>query len=164
MFELVSQLRLSIGAFYMLEKNIAVSNPLDDCRIVELPQISSDLGNLIFAETKRHVQFDIKRTYFITDVPDGVERGGHAHKSLWQLLICAHGSCKVSLSDGRKTVEHLLSKPNKGLLIGPAVWRDLAFISKYRAILMVLASEHYDESDYIRSYEKFRAWSTSNGH
>lgn len=147
----------------MSEKNTSVSKPLDACRIIKLPQINSVLGNLIFAETARHVQFDIQRAYIVTDVPDGALRGGHAHKSLWQLLICAHGSCKVSLSDGLKTVDYLLSEPNQGLLIGPAIWRDLAFMSQHKAVMVVLASDHYDERDYIRSYEEFSAWSALNG-
>jgi dTDP-4-dehydrorhamnose 3,5-epimerase-like enzyme len=147
----------------MSEKNICISTPLDDCSIVKLPQIDSDLGNLIFIETARHVHFDIQRAYIITDVPNGAIRGGHAHKSLWQLLICAHGSCKVLLSDGENTVEYSLSNPNYGLLIGPAVWRDMAFSSEHKAIMMVLASEHYDENDYIRSYEEFITWRALDG-
>jgi dTDP-4-dehydrorhamnose 3,5-epimerase-like enzyme len=147
----------------MSENNISVSTPLDACGIIKLPQINSGLGNLIFAETVRHVQFDIQRAYIITDVPDGAVRGGHAHKSLWQLLICAHGSCKVSLSDGLKTVDYFLSEPTHGLLVGPAVWRDLTFMSEHKAVLVVLASDHYDEKDYIRSYEEFSAWSALNG-
>lgn len=147
----------------MSEKNISTSTPLDACRMIKLPQINSGLGNLTFAETVDHVQFDIQRAYIVTDVPDGAVRGGHAHKALWQLLICAQGSCKVSLSDGQKKADYLLSEPNQGLIIGPAVWRDLAFMSEHKAVLLVLASDHYDERDYIRSYQEFSAWSAHNG-
>lgn len=115
-------------------------------------------GQLIALESlSEQVPFEIKRVYYIFDTTPGTVRGNHAHKNLKQVLICVSGACTISceLPDGTK-VEHRLDWPNRGLLIAGLVWRQMEHFSK-DAVLIVLASEHYDESDYIRDYDAFRS-------
>lgn len=111
-------------------------------------------GSLIALEGGLSVPFVINRVYYIYDTKPGVIRGNHAHLSLEQLLICVHGSCIVVLDDGRERVEVPLSDPSDGLYIGPMMWREMKDFSP-DAVLLVLASEHYNESDYIRDYTAF---------
>lgn len=118
---------------------------------------SPELGNLSFFEAEQDVSFPIKRVYYISDVPVGVERGHHAHKSLYQLLFCPYGEILISLEDGESKKEVLLDKPNKGLIIGPGCWRNMTW-KKEGAVLCVAASEHYNEMDYIRDYDDFLSY------
>lgn len=111
-------------------------------------------GQLVALEEKKEIPFDIKRVYYIYDTLKGVRRGFHAHKSLKQLLICVHGSCKVLLDDGTEKEIVLLDKPYEGIFIESNMWREMYDFSP-DAVLLVLASEVYDESDYIRDYDKF---------
>lgn len=111
-------------------------------------------GQLVALEEKKEIPFDIKRVYYIYDTQDGVRRGFHAHKSLKQLLICVHGSCKVLLDNGKERETVLLDKPYEGIFIQSNMWREMYDFSP-GAVLLVLASEIYDESDYIRDYDKF---------
>lgn len=111
-------------------------------------------GQLVALEEKKEIPFDIKRVYYIYDTLKGVRRGFHAHKSLKQLLICVHGSCKVLLDDGTEKEIVLLDKPYEGIFIESNMWREMYDFSP-DAVLLVLASEIYDESDYIRDYDKF---------
>ena len=97
---------------------------------------------------------EIKRVYYMYDTLEGVRRGFHAHKCLEQILICIHGSCKILMDDGNEKVEVPLDKPYEGLYISNAIWREMFDFSP-DAVLMVLASEYYDESDYIRNYDEF---------
>lgn len=111
-------------------------------------------GQLIALEEIKDIPFKIKRVYYMYDTKDGVRRGYHAHKKLEQILICIHGSCKILLDNGSEKKTVLLDKPYEGLYVGKNTWREMYDFSS-DAVLMVLASEYYDEADYIRDYDKF---------
>ena len=111
-------------------------------------------GQLVALEEKKEIPFDIKRVYYIYDTLQGVRRGLHAHKSLKQLLICVHGSCKVLLDNGKEKEVVVLDKPYEGIFIESSMWREMYDFSP-DAVLLVLASEVYNEEDYIRDYDKF---------
>lgn len=111
-------------------------------------------GQLVALEECKNVPFVIKRVYYIYDTLSGVRRGFHAHRKLQQLLICVHGSCRIHLDNGFETAEVLLDKPHEGLYISNSIWREMYDFSP-DAVLLVLASELYDEADYIRNYEEF---------
>lgn len=118
------------------------------------PEHGDSRGQLVAIEGGQDLPFDINRIYYIYDTLPGVRRGFHAHLNLQQILICVHGSCKIHLDNGYETAEILLNKPNEGLYISNSMWREMYDFSD-GAVLMVLASNHYDESDYIRDYESF---------
>ena len=118
------------------------------------PSHGDDRGQLVAIETMKDIPFEVKRVYYIYDTLPGVRRGFHAHLELAQLLLCVHGSCKIHLDNGFDTAEVLLDKPNEGLYISNDMWREMYDFSD-GAVLLVLASRHYDESDYIRNYEEF---------
>jgi WxcM-like, C-terminal len=128
---------------------------LDLCRIVDLPKITDARGNLTFVEGGRHVPFDIRRVYYLYDVPGGSERGGHAHKGLHQLIIAMSGSFDVLLDDGRGKKRFHLNRSYNGLYVCPMIWRELDNFSS-GSVCMVLASNLYDEADYIRDYAEFK--------
>jgi dTDP-4-dehydrorhamnose 3,5-epimerase-like enzyme len=132
---------------------------IDDCRLVELPQVRDPRGNLTFIEGGRHVPFEIKRVYYLYDVPGGSARAGHGHKSLHQVMIAMSGSFDVELDDGRVKRKYHLNRPYYGLYICPMIWRDIDNFSS-GSVCMVLASDYYDEGDYFRSYEVFREAAT----
>lgn len=111
-------------------------------------------GQLVALEEKKEIPFDIKRVYYIYDTQEGVRRGFHAHKTLKQLLICVHGSCKVLLDNGYEKEIVVLDKPYEGIFIQSNMWREMYDFTP-DAVLLVLASEIYDESDYIRDYNRF---------
>lgn len=111
-------------------------------------------GQLVAIEQFKHIPFKIKRVYYIYDTKEGIRRGFHAHKSLEQILICVKGNCKILLDDGKEKETVLLDKPNEGLYISNNIWREMFDFSP-DAVLLVLASELYDENDYIRDYDKF---------
>ena len=111
-------------------------------------------GQLVALEGGKDIPFEIKRVYYMYDTGEGVRRGYHAHRSLEQILVCIHGSCWVMLDDGRERKEVPLERPYEGLYIGPGMWREMHDFSP-DAVLMVLASELYDEADYIRDYDEF---------
>ena len=111
-------------------------------------------GQLVALEEFKDIPFRVKRVYYMYDTGKGVIRGQHAHKSLQQILICIHGSCKVLLDNGKEKKTILLEKPYEGLLVSNVMWREMYDFSP-DAVLMVLASELYDESDYIRDYNEF---------
>ena len=114
-------------------------------------------GQLVALEEFNDIPFDIKRVYYMYDTVPGVSRGFHAHRNLEQILICVHGSCKILLDDGTEKVVVPLDKPNEGLYIANNMWREMFDFSP-DAVLMVLASQLYDEADYIRNYEEFLAF------
>lgn len=134
---------------------------LKDCRIVELPRIQDPRGNLTFVEGSKNIPFDIRRVYYLYDVPGGAERGGHGHKALQQLIIAASGSFDIHLDDGVESTVFHMNRSYYGLYVCPMMWRELRNFSS-GAVCLVLASEHYDESDYFRRYDDFRA-SAQNG-
>ncbi len=113
-----------------------------------------DRGQLIALEGCRNIPFEIKRVYYMYDTVAGVVRGKHAHKSLEQILICIHGSCSILLDDGTEKQVITLNRPDQGLYVSNVMWREMFDFSE-DAVLMVLASEHYDEKDYIRDYDAF---------
>lgn len=113
-----------------------------------------DRGQLIALEEYKDIPFAIKRIYYMYETADGVVRGCHAHKSLEQILVCVYGSCKVCLDDGKEKKIVLLEKPYEGLYVANFIWREMYDFSQ-NAVLMVLASELYEESDYIRDYDEF---------
>lgn len=118
-------------------------------------------GELVVLEEKKEIPFKIERVYYIYNTPKGVVRGKHAHKKLEQILICIHGECKILLDDGDSKEVVCLNNPKKGLYIPNNIWREMYDFSS-DAVLMVLASKLYDESDYIRSYDKFITFIKNN--
>ena len=121
-----------------------------------------DRGQLVAIEEYKDIPFRVKRVYYMYDTGEGVTRGFHAHKSLQQILICIHGSCKIRLDDGKEKKVIPLDKPYEGLYISNAVWREMFDFSP-DAVLMVLASELYDEVDYIRNYNEFLQYLKNGG-
>jgi hypothetical protein len=127
---------------------------LNDCKIINLPKLTDPRGNLTFIEGNRHIPFDIRRIYYLYDVPGGGERGGHAHKDLCQLIIAISGTFDVILSDGRDKKRFHLNRSFQGLYVCPMLWRELDNFSS-GSVCLVLASNVYDESDYYRNYEEY---------
>jgi dTDP-4-dehydrorhamnose 3,5-epimerase-like enzyme len=127
---------------------------VNNCNIITLPEIIDiNRGKLVFAEVQKHIPFEIKRVFYIY-LKQNVLRGNHSHKQTEQLLIPIDGKCDVFLNDGENVQYVDLSKNNEGLYIGNSVWHNMIATSE-RCILLVLASTHYDESDYIRDYDEF---------
>lgn len=131
------------------------SSPLDRVRLVDLPKISDARGNLTFIEGGRHVPFDVRRVYYLYDVPGGESRGGHAHKQLEQLIIAASGSFDIVLDDGTRKQTFSLNRPYVGLYVPRMIWRELENFAS-GSVCLVLASRPYEESDYYRDYGAFR--------
>jgi len=127
---------------------------LGNCRVIDLSKISNPQGNLTFIEGQGHIPFDIKRVYYLYDVPGGAERGGHAHKELHQLIIAMSGSFDVILDDGYQKKRFPLNRSYYGLYVCPMVWREVDNFSS-GSVCLVLASAPYDEADYIRDYNAF---------
>lgn len=130
--------------------------------IIDLPRILDARGNLSFIEEERHIPFKIARAYWIYDVPGGENRGEHAHKTLNQLLVALSGSFTVMLDDGRDRREVFLNRPYLGLIVPAGIWHHLHDFSS-GAVAMSLASDIYNESDYIRNYDDFLNWKKANG-
>ena len=129
---------------------------IEACALVDLPKIQDPRGNLTFIEGHHHVPFDIKRVYYLYDVPGGAERGGHAHKTLQQLIVALSGSFDVILDDGTQKRRYHMNRPYYGLLMCPMIWRELDNFSS-GSVCMVLASNPFDETDYIRDYQHYLA-------
>lgn len=128
---------------------------IDKCRIITFPKIADRRGNLSFIEAKNHIPFEIKRIYYLYDVPSGAARGGHAHKKMEAVIIALSGSFDVKIDDGFKTESFFLNRPHYGLYIPAAVWREIENFSS-NSVALILASTFYDESDYIRRYPVFK--------
>ena len=127
----------------------------DKCRIINLPKIADARGNLSFIEENNQIPFSIKRVYYLYDVPSGATRGGHAHKTLYELLIALSGSFDVMLDDGVEKKSFFLNRPHYGLSISPGIWREIENFSS-NSVALALASDLYDEADYIRDFEVFK--------
>lgn len=130
------------------------STTINDCRIIDMRKISDPRGNLTPIEGRADIPFDIKRVYYLYDVPGGESRGAHAHKQLQQFIVAASGSFTITLDDGKEKKSFTLNRSYYGLLIVPGIWRDLDDFSS-GAVLLCLASEHYQKDDYIRDYQEF---------
>lgn len=123
--------------------------------IIDFPVLGDERGALVALEANRHIPFEIKRVYYIYGTAQGVARGFHAHKALKQVAICLKGSCRFVMDDGQDKQQVILSTPDKGLLIDAMQWHEMYDFSE-DCLLMVLADQVYDESDYIRDYEEFK--------
>jgi hypothetical protein len=127
---------------------------LEMCRIIELPKITDVRGNLTFVESGRHIPFEIKRVYYLYDVPGGAERGGHAHRKVEEFLVAMSGSFDVVLNDGSAKKRLHLNRSYYGIYVSSMIWRELDNFSS-GSVCMVLASDFYDEADYYRDYSQF---------
>ncbi|MCL3853393.1 FdtA/QdtA family cupin domain-containing protein [Parabacteroides sp. GYB001] len=130
------------------------NNTVYDCTVIELDKHHHEKGNITVVENGITVPFEVKRTYYLYDIPGGESRGGHAHKELYQLIVAASGSFNVTLDDGNVKRTFMLNRPYQALLVVPGIWRELDDFSS-GSVCLVLASHTYDESDYIRDYSKF---------
>lgn len=124
-------------------------------KTISFPPLGDDRGSLVALETLKTVPFEIKRVYYIFGTQKGVSRGFHAHRALQQVAVCVTGKCRMVLDDGKRREEVWLNSPTNGLLIGDLVWREMHDFSP-NCVLLVLANEYYNESDYIRSYADFK--------
>ena len=125
-----------------------------DCKIMQLCNIHNRAGNITIIENNLDIPFEVKRIYYLYDIPSNQKRGGHAHKELYQLVIGASGSFNINLNDGVNDKTMFLNRPDFGLLIVPGIWRDLSDFSS-GSVCLVFASEIYSENDYIRDYDEF---------
>ena len=128
---------------------------INQCRIINFPKITDARGNLSFIEENKHIPFAIKRVYYLYDVPSGATRGGHAHKTLSQIIIALSGSFDVLLDDGKKKKRFFLNRPHYGLYIPPGIWREIENFSS-NSLAFALASDFFDEKDYVRDYNVFK--------
>lgn len=124
-------------------------------KFINFPPLGDDRGSLVALEAQKTIPFDIKRVYYIFGTQKGVSRGFHAHKNLKQVAVCVTGKCKMILDNGKQREEIWLDSPTTALLIEDLTWREMHDFSE-DCVLLVLASEHYDESDYIRNYDQFK--------
>lgn len=127
---------------------------IDDCRIIELGRHHGSKGNLTEVENGKIAGFDTERVFFIYDIPGGASRGGHAHKTLRELIIAASGGFDVYINDGTRERTFHLNRPSQALLLSAGVWEELRNFSS-GAVALVLASEHYTPEDYIRNFDEF---------
>lgn len=127
---------------------------LEKCQLIELPKVHDERGNLTFIEGRRHIPFDIKRVYYLYDVPGGASRAGHAHKKLQQFLVAMSGSFDVTIDDGRSKTKFQLNRSYYGLYIPSMIWREIDNFSS-GAVCLALASEYFEEADYYRNYDEF---------
>jgi dTDP-4-dehydrorhamnose 3,5-epimerase-like enzyme len=129
---------------------------IQNCRLIELPKVSDDArGNMTFITGNQCIPFNIQRVYYLYDVPNGIKRGGHAHKNLKQLIVAVSGSFDVVLDDGRERRSWHLSRPYLGLYIDCMIWRELDNFSS-GSVSLVLASDQYDPDDYYHDYAEFQ--------
>ena len=135
-----------------------MKNSIYDCSIIELPKIQNIAGNITAIDNNRDIlPFEVKRVFYLYDIPGGESRGAHAHKECHQFLIAASGAFEVFLDDGRVKRQMLLNRPYMGLHIPPGIWASEENFSS-GSICLVLASHTYDEGDYIRNYTAYKEW------
>jgi len=134
-----------------------IESTIYNCCVLELNKIHNRSGNITVIENLKHIPFEVKRVYYLYDVPGGGERGGHAHKELRQLIIAASGCFDIVLDDGKNKKVVELNRPYYGLYVLPGIWREIINFSS-GAICLVLASEVYQKDDYIRGYQDFLNW------
>ena len=127
---------------------------VEKCRYVDIPRMTDDRGSLSFVEPPAIMGFEIRRVYYLYDIPAGKTRGAHGHRHLEQIIIAMAGSFDIVVDDGMATRNFTLSRPDQGLYICPMIWRDLRNFSP-GSVCVVLASERYDEADYFRTYQDF---------
>jgi len=132
-----------------------MNNSVYDCVILPLSKIKNRAGNITIIEGQTNIPFNVRRIYYLYDIPGGEYRGGHAHKELHQLIVAASGSFNVLLDDGKNKKIVTLNRPDYGLMVVPGIWRELFEFSS-GGICLVLASHKYDQDDYIRDYTKFK--------
>ena len=130
------------------------NNTVFDCSVIDMSKVHTNVGNITVVENGDNIPFEVKRVYYLYDVPGGEERGGHAHYELEQYIIAASGAFDVVLDDGVNKRRFSLNRPNLALHIVPGLWRELDNFSS-GSISMVLASHVFDEKDYIREYQEF---------
>jgi len=130
---------------------------VDDCKLLDLPKVTDPRGNLTFIEGLKHVPFEIRRVFFLYDVPTEESRGAHAHKTLHQFLVCLSGSFDVQMDDGERRVSVHLNRPWRGLHVPPMIWAAEANFDP-GTVCLVLASDIFSEPDYIRDYSDFLAY------
>jgi hypothetical protein len=137
-----------------------MKNSIYDCVILPLNKIHNRAGNITIVEGQTNIPFGVRRIYYLYDIPGGEDRGGHAHKTLHQLIVAASGSFHVLLDDGQNKKIVTLNRPDYGLMVVPGIWRELFEFSS-GAICLVLASQKYDQEDYIRQYDQFIGFRSS---
>jgi len=130
---------------------------IHNCNVVELTKIHNRAGNITIIQNGNNQPFNVRRVYYLYDVPGGSDRGGHAHRTLYQLIVAASGSFDVVIDDGRNKKIIQLNRPNYGLRVLPGIWREIVNFSS-GAICLVLASQKYNADDYIRDYNEFLKW------
>lgn len=126
-----------------------------DIKMIQFQSHGDERGELVALEQNREIPFEIRRVYYMYGTNPSIERGHHAHKNLKQVLICVNGSCKIRLFDGYEKAEVVLDNPKEGLLVESFMWREMYDFSD-QAVLLVLASEYYDESDYVRDFQEYQ--------
>lgn len=127
---------------------------IDDCRLIELPKIQDNRGNLTFLESNRHIPFETKRVFYVYDIPSGEDRGAHAHYDLHQFIVCLSGSLDVKLDDGTRQRTVHLNRPWIGLHVPPMIWASEGNFDP-NTVYVVLASDYYQVESYIRDYDVF---------
>ena len=128
-----------------------------DCRLLELPRFSDERGSLSVVESNGLIPFEIRRVYYLYDIPAGQVRAAHGHRTLQQLIVALSGSFDLKLDDGFGTRTFRMDRPDRGVYVPPGIWRELSEFSG-GSVCMVLASELFDEADYLRKYEDFHAF------
>ena len=142
-------------SFARLEEMTDFRRDVHNCNVMELPKLHNRAGNITVVQNGLAMPFDVRRIYYLYDVPGGSERGGHAHKALYQLIVAVSGSFDVILDDGVNKKIIQLNRPYYGLLVIPGIWRELVNFSS-GAVCLVLASEKFNPEDYIRDYSVFK--------
>lgn len=142
-------------SFARLEEMTDFRRDVHNCNVMELPKLHNKAGNITVVQNGLAMPFDVRRIYYLYDVPGGSERGGHAHKALYQLIVAVSGSFDVILDDGVNKKIIQLNRPYYGLLVIPGIWRELVNFSS-GAVCLVLASEKFNPGDYIRDYSVFK--------